>query len=337
MGRVLFKGLKQQEWIEGLISQGLKIEDLATICKVSSRTFRSWRQGKFNMSDLALEKICKELKLPIPIVKLLPDYWYVEKGAKLGGIKRMEIYGPPGTKEGRSKGGRVSQLRRRLNPEEYLNCNLRKSISVPEKSIKLAELMGIILGDGGMTKTQLKITLNKEAESEYIDFVVDLVTDLFGEEPKKYYFSDDVQKICNIVFSGVQLIEILGTLGLFPGNKVLRQAKVPKWIAINNTFSKSCLRGLVDTDGCVYLHKHFSYGSNYLNLGITFTSHSRPLLDFVFTTLVTAKFHPKIQDDGVYLYRGPEVIKYANEIGFSNTHHIRRLNQFLKLKNGGVA
>ena len=148
MGRVLFKESKQQEWIEQLISKGHKIEDLANICEVSSRTLRSWRQGKFYMSDLALERICQKLKISIPIVQLLPDYWYVEKGAKLGGIKRMEIYGPPGTKEGRIEGGRMSQLRRRLNPKEYLNCNLRKNIPTPEKSTKLAELIGIILGDG---------------------------------------------------------------------------------------------------------------------------------------------------------------------------------------------
>ncbi|MEK7504612.1 MAG: LAGLIDADG family homing endonuclease [Patescibacteria group bacterium] len=289
------------------------------------------------MSDLALERICQKLKISIPIVQLLPDYWYVEKGAKLGGIKRMEIYGPPGTKEGRIEGGRMSQLRRRLNPKEYLNCNLRKNIPTPEKSTKLAELIGIILGDGGITNTQLKITLNKEVESEYISVVVNLLTDLFGEEPKKYYFSEHTQKVCNIVFSGVQLIEILGTLGLFPGNKVSRQAKVPEWIVIDHAFSKSCLRGLVDTDGCVFLHKHYSFGNYYLNLGITFTNHSLPLLHFVYTTLTSVGFHPKIQDDGVYLYRASEVVKYANEIGFSNTHHALRLNQFLELKKGGVA
>ena len=41
------------------------------------------------------------------------------KGASKGGIKHLALYGPPGTPEGRKKGGHISQVRRKEHPEQY--------------------------------------------------------------------------------------------------------------------------------------------------------------------------------------------------------------------------
>jgi DNA-binding transcriptional regulator WhiA len=36
------------------------------------------------------------------------------------------------------------------------------------------------------------------------------------------------------------------------GSKIEQQAHVPHWIRTNRKFSKACLRGLIQTDGCIY-------------------------------------------------------------------------------------
>ena len=244
----------------------------------------------------------------------------------------MELYGLLGTLEGRRKGGHNSQINRSLYPERYSNCNLKKLFTVPVFSEKLAELVGIILGDGGITSSQLRITLNKETEPEYVDYVVGLMGETLGEKPKKFYFKGRASKTCNLILSGVGLISMLSQLGLEKGNKVTKQVKVPGWIRESPEFSRRCLCGLIDTDGCVFCHKHTSHGYFCLNLGLTYTSHSFPLLDFVYETLLAEGFNPKIQDDSVYLYREREVVKYADKIGFSNSHHMGRFNQFFERK-----
>ena len=43
---------------------------------------------------------------------------------------------------------------------KYPDKSHRKEINKPSKSTKLAELMGVIFGDGGMTRLQLVISLN---------------------------------------------------------------------------------------------------------------------------------------------------------------------------------
>ncbi|OGD83776.1 hypothetical protein A2572_01000 [Candidatus Collierbacteria bacterium RIFOXYD1_FULL_40_9] len=64
--------------------------------------------------------------------------------------------------QGRSKGGVNSQINRRVNPIHYRNlgCNVAKESVTPKHSELLAETVGVILGDGGITNNQLKITLN---------------------------------------------------------------------------------------------------------------------------------------------------------------------------------
>lgn len=334
MGRIKFPKGKQSEWINNILlkNQG-KVDYLSGICGVSSRTIRDWRREKFTISEKALLKLKKKFSVPFPSgIKYIPDFWYVIKGARKGALKRLEIYGPLGTPEGRKKGGRISQLRRRLHPELYPNCIKRKIFVKPEKSTQLAESTGIILGDGGITDYQLKISLNKETEPEYIEFVTDLFKDIFKEKPQKYYYGNRAQKVCLLCLGGIELIHYLNDIGLNKGSKVLRQAEVPKWVKENKEYSIACLRGLADTDGCIYYHKHSSYGFRYFNLGWTFTNHSKPLLEFAYITLLNNGFTPKIRTHSVYLYRESEVVKYFDIIGSHNQHHLRRLEYYKEIK-----
>jgi len=128
------------------------------------------------------------------------------------------------------------------------------------------------------------------------------------------------------------LYRFLLTKGLKKGNKVKQQVDVPHWIKINKNFSKYCLRGLIDTDGCVYFHKHKTNGCDCLNIGLNFSNRSTPLLKFTYETLKTLDFHPKIFAKGVNLYRESEVCHYSKQVGFSNIYHKYRLKSFLKQK-----
>lgn len=245
----------------------------------------------------------------------------------------MELYGPPGNLAGRIKGGQVSQQRRKAYPERYQNCNLTKVFSFPKKSIELSELVGILLGDGGITHDQMRVYLGYEADTDYSYFVSDLIKHLFYETPK-VCFSKSKEKIDVRILqiTGVSLVAFLIKIGLGTGNKVTRQAEVPKWVKENLGYSIACLRGLIDTDGGVYFHHHKTGGHEYFNVGLTFTNRSFPLVKFAYETLKQTGFNPKLKPSGIYLYREAEVLKYAQEISFHNKHHLERLNQYLKEK-----
>jgi len=334
MSRVLFAKGRQRKWIEKLLSgRDINKVQVAKTIGVTERTIREWINENNTMSMDAINKLTRRYNFPVPKgVEYLPDYWYVQKGASKGGFRRVGLYGYPGTPEGRKKGGQNSQIRRRLNPEKYLNCKIRKDFYYPNRSVQLAELMGIILGDGGLTPYQLKITLNKETEPDYINYVCNLMQKLFHEVPKKYYFRGTAEKTCNICFSGAGLVEYLVSLGLKVGNKVSNQVSVPLWISSHKDYSDACLMGLIDTDGCIYIHRHGNRGVQLINLGLNYTSHSKPLLDFVSRQLSILGFTPKQRTFSVWLYRESEVIKYMETVKTHSQYHQNKLVEYLKLK-----
>ncbi|MCX6760375.1 MAG: hypothetical protein NTW46_03480 [Candidatus Nealsonbacteria bacterium] len=306
---------------------------MAKELKVCSRTINDWRRAKYTISESSFKIILKlaRQKVHIPEYKILPDFWSTKKAAKKGGKETFKRYGLLGTIESRRKGGFISQKNRLLFPERYANCNLRKHISKPQNSAYLAEFIGILLGDGHLDSFQVSITLHKKNDHIYISRVCNMVKKLFSITPAVYYARSGKRKnVAIIVVSSVLFIDFLLAKGLKRGHKVKQQVDVPGWIKKNEVFSKHCLRGLIDTDGCVYSHKHKVYGHDYLNVGINFSNKSIPILKFVYKTLIKLNFSPKIFGKGVNLYRKKEVLRYAKEIGFSNLHHKIRLDKLLE-------
>lgn len=336
MPRIKFLKNDQKKFFEE-IRENLNIDWplLSKNLEVSQRTLFDWRREKNKISDVVLNK-CLELtkgEVRVPKHELLPDFWQVQEASRKGALARFKKYGPIGTPEGRKKGGQMSQERRRLYPELYPQCNTRKIISKPKNSVELAEFFGIMLGDGSISKisTQAIVTLHKEDSQEYISIVVEMIQKLFSIKPAIYSYEEGHRKnVANITVSSNSFVDFLIAKGLKRGHKVRQQVDVPKWIKDNRKFSIACLRGLIDTDGCMYSHRHTVLGHDYFNIGINFSNKSTPILQFVYNTLRALNFHPKIFHNGVNLYRKNEVIRYSTEIKFRNPYYQNRLNHFLK-------
>lgn len=314
----------------------MRWSEVAQVCGVHPRTFFDWRRGRYTLPYNAYRTLTRigGFELDRSRMKTLPDFWSVHRAARIGGLTVAKRYGGPGTPEGRRRGGRVSQLRRRLYPERYSHCNIRKTITQPLDCNALAEFIGIVLGDGGIgSKFQVVITLHREHDRQYQKFVSDLIQKLFGVNAAIYrYRSPRSKHVIGVVCSSAALVEYLLHKGLHGGNKTHQQVRVPAWIGRDPEFSKACLRGLVDTDGGVYDHRHSSRGYESYNIGLTFSNHSVPLLRFVERTLEQQGFSAKRTGHGVALYRESEVVRYTKEIRFHNPYHERRLRGFLRKK-----
>jgi len=131
----------------------------------------------------------------------------------------------------------------------------RKAIKIPSKNEKLAEFIGIMLGDGNifMNKdvAQIRIAGDRKSEMEFmINFVKPLIMELFNIVPRIV-----LHKATNEVFVAIEnrnLAEFLLSIGLSEGNKIKKQISIPSWIRNDKTLLKACLRGLIDTDGSVF-------------------------------------------------------------------------------------
>jgi hypothetical protein len=234
----------------------------------------------------------------------------------------------PGTTEGRKKGGRISQLNRKNNPDHYLSCGcfIAKKIQIPKNKIQIAELIGIILGDGGITQGQIHITLNSISDRQYANYVRKLIENLFCLKTGMYKKKNANANV--IYVSGVNLIKYMISKGLMIGNKVKNQVDAPNWIKQNIKLSTACLRGLIDTDGGIFFHNYTVKKKPYSYLKLSFTNKSLPLLNFVHKTLSELNFHPKFfGNNRVWLYSEKEVKTYLKTVGSSNN----RLSNKLKI------
>lgn len=324
MQRTIFPKGRQKLFIKLAIKKsGLSRAQISNKFKVCLRSLSDWANEKYSMPFDFVKKISKLINIALPEeIKIVSRYWYAAKAGKLGGRKYFEIYGSPGTPVGRVLGGRQS-----ISVHKKLKTNFirSKKIVSPAKTKELAELFGIILGDGGVTKYQLIITLNRHTDHGYYLTTKRLIEQLFNIKCSVIYKGNCVL----IVVNSVNVVVFLIKRGLRLGNKVLNQIDVPEWIKKNDHFSRRCIRGLVDTDGCIYFEKHRYKERTYKNICLNFSNRSVPLLKFVYEFLNRQGIKVKLNRCSVKVGIKEDVKKYFELIGSSNPKHMDKC-QFLR-------
>ena len=196
--------------------------------------------------------------------------------------------------------------------------NKRNDIIIPDKhSDKLAEFIGVLLGDGHITPTQVTVTLGTK-EYEYVKYVARLMQSLFGVNAKILLLKDGN----HVVYIGsTEIVNWLLLMGL-THNKVRDQVDIPKWIFSKKSYMRSALRGLWDTDGSVY---NLKFG-----VQLSFTNRSKPLLVSVKKMLLNLNFNPsKVGKEKIYLTKRENLIKFFKEVGFNNPKHKKRFLEFM--------
>lgn len=142
-----------------------------------------------------------------------------------------------------------------------------KNIHKPCRNAKLAEFIGIMMGDGGISKYQIIITFHHIDDLEYT---------------------------------------------------------IPEWIKRDREFAIACLRGLVDTDGCVFTHRYRVKCTSYAYKKLSFTSASEPLQHSVHAILQKFGFHSRISGHDVRLDSVEDMKRYFLIVGSHNPKHLRR-------------
>ncbi|MBI2483753.1 hypothetical protein HYV71_01040 [Candidatus Uhrbacteria bacterium] len=206
-----------------------------------------------------------------------------------------------------------------LSELKYPKKSHRKEIQYPQKSKKLAEFMGIIFGDGGINNDwQLTVTVNSVADREYAKYVIQLGKELFGIEAAAK--KEKKSKALVLRFSSTNLVDFLVKMGAVRGNKIEQQIDIPSWIEGRSEYKRAFVRGLVDTDGCLYTHKHSVSGNRYWNIGFCFVSYSKKLLVSVGNILAENGVQPHYakQMRSIYLYSDKAVHSYLSVFNTSN-------------------
>ena len=173
-----------------------------------------------------------------------------------------------------------SNIPHKVVEKSHGSACLHHSIDSLEKDEELAELFGIILGDGHIHSQNqdsnkkginyLEITLNSKEKDLRIRTEY-LVRSKTGLKPNTYSKKGNCLRI---VIHSKDLIKKFLDTGLESGNKKQNQVGIPEWIKNNKKYSKYCIGGLIDTDGSIY--HDVREGKSYLRIQLS--NHSRNLI-----------------------------------------------------------
>jgi len=305
------------------LEKALSMPVMIQVCNCSVRTIRDWRREKFSMNLSCLKKLSLKARLPIPETMRVRDAYAHTRTA-----------GAKGWASVKAKYGRVpiDEMHRKEAWHTWWDTKGKfennpilktKPINRPKKDRELAELIGIVMGDGGISTYQVTVTLHHIDDRQYSIFVAKLVKKLFHVTP--HIRHSEKKSVLEIVISRAELVKYLHSLGLPIGNKVAQQFDIPNWIKKNKKLSTACLRGLVDTDGSIFTHRYKVNGKWYSYKKLSFTSLSRPLLQSVATIMQDIGLHPRISaNQNVWLDSKRDMEKYILTVGSHNPKHLKR-------------
>ena len=247
------------------------------------------------------------------------------RNGRKGGLARTRLYGNPGTPEGRRKGGLRSL---KTHKRKKTGFKLLHEVAVPKNSTTLAELLGILAGDGHISEYQASVTTNSETDLEHALFVKSLFERVFKIPAS--LSKRKRQKAVVVVLSSKAACQILVSKGMVAGHKITGGLRIPAWVRREGPFLRAFIRGLFDTDGCVYTDRHIIKGRLYENIGMAFTNRSLPLLQDFKDTLESLNFHPTQKTKyTVFLRRKEEIRRYFELIGSSNPKHLKKVRSHL--------
>jgi intein/homing endonuclease len=214
----------------------------------------------------------------------------------------------------------------------------KKAKILVDKSDDLAEILGLILGDGhidnshGSGQYAVKIC-GGEDDIEYLESIVaPLFLRGFGKRLKNFRFKK--AKAVMYYINDKNIVFTLLHYGLKAGNKKKNNVQIPSWIFENNNYLRACLRGLFDTDGTV-----FPKSSNHNVPQLELTSNIEGIQRTFRQGLLQLGYKPSqwsgTDSPKCGLYAKNQVERFAREIGFHNPKHEKRFESILG-KNSNI-
>ena len=310
-----------------LAAAGIKQKTIALKEKVSVKTIQDWRSGLFTMPLDVFKRliIASGLDKEKISYKLLPEYWNIKNASKKGALVRMSKYGNFGTKKGRAKGG-LNSIKSHI--ENKTPFKTIKKVPFPKHSEKLAELLGIFFGDGHLSKYQASVTTNSKTDIDHAKFTKKLMEKLFRTTATLK--TRKKEKAVRVTMSSKMVVTLLNKLGMPIGNKIKKNLSIPNWIKSKVAYKEAFIRGIFDTDGCVYFDKHNVKNKKYGYIGWTITSYAVILLTDIIKTLKELGFSPTNtkSQKSVFMRKQQEIEQYFKIIGTNNKKHYNRFKEF---------
>jgi len=227
-----------------------------------------------------------------------------------------------------------------LSDIEFSYQDIKRGLKLPKRPSKeLAEFIGILAGDGHISfnidKYRVNISGNSISDYKYLtNYTNKLIYHLFNLNIRIHKRKN--KNAIAIILSSKGVVSFMKEIGYY---KHIVDIKIPDWIKDNQTYAPPFLRGLIDTDGCVFVSDKKG-APHYPCIELTtvcfdlanVTRNFLKKLGFNVVKIRSYKYsHSNNYSYKVSLYGYDNLTKWIEEIGFSNQY---KSSKALKYKNG---
>lgn len=213
-------------------------------------------------------------------------------------------------------------------------------IDIPKVDLDIWELLGVCLGDGCLSKFfskyesrwlyQITFTGNmNDDRTYYLNRVIPILRSKFNLTG--YYYTRPEEHVICIPIKSKRIFDFLNDLGMPIGDKKNKIRITDRMFNNSNAVKAAILRGLLDTDGCIYARKD----ENYRYLEVKITSGTKPFLYDIKSLIrdfgLPAYVHwQEKRDSGDVVLRGNNNIeKWMAKIGTSHPLIRERYNEWI--------
>lgn len=216
---------------------------------------------------------------------------------------------------GQSKGGKIAIEKIRRTNVLFLSKEVTKR---PE----FAEFVGVVLGDGHISSTGVRITLEYPYEMRYANHVASIIKGAFNFSPIVYPYGRNNE--VRVIINSISLVAFLKGLGIPKGDKVKNNIGIPPFIMENSRLLVPCIRGLIDTDG-----GFFAKDQKRNRFFMEFTSKTPKLKNDTKTGLEHLGFSvSKSGDKGIRVQNQKDVRRLIDVVGPRNPKTVQKLKLF---------
>lgn len=307
--RVKFLKGQQKLFIQKIADKCGSIKILAKELDLPYSTLKKYSCGSLLIPEGVFIKAIKLFDLnpeKFEITYLNSNWGQIKAGKK--GMKVLQMRYPSKMVEWRKRG---------ISKFSFTNV---KPINEPNVNEKLAEFFGVYLGDGTLTRYFIRISGDSRYDLSYFEYLDLLVFELFGihgkisrnKKTNNLYFTIYSKKLCDFFNK---------RLGVKYGDKINNNTLISDLFLNDPPLALACLRGLVDTDGCVSLR-----GDSF---SISFFSGNPVLIKQIKTTFWKYGFFTYVSKGGdeIGTNSKEKVRLYFEKVGSSNLRHIVRFYQ----------
>lgn len=296
------------------------LKALSSKLKISLKTIENWKYGHGYIPETILPSAIKN---EIEILDQQENNW----GNRKGGRKTYQIilkkYGQEEIERRRSRGG-INSIKKIREQQKPIIIDITNPLFL--------EFYGILLGDGWMSKLTYRgkttnligISGNAKKDREFFIYLKKNIKELFNRNA--YLKERPKYNSIELNFCHKELLKKIHEELDFPIGQKINLKIHEKIYNLGYEKMKYVIRGILDTDGCVYFDKT-PIGKPYPCLNLTMKAPI--LMNQVFNMLTDQGFRGMLQDRKTHamqiiLKGSRQINKWEREIGSSNPRNLSK-------------